>query len=827
MKSKFRTSLSLSFIAIKLSLLSCLTILTGPVHGSADLTINDSLVIGTDPDPNGQGWDYTDETIWIGSGSGETGSLTVPTGENLKYFDLILGVGDSTAEGSLIIDGSGALVESSRTGTSGSSLVIGQSGIGNVTISNGGQLQRRGFTLGDEAGSLGNLLITGAGSNSTTVASAGFLTSLGNSGTAIMTLDHGGSFISQGNIRVGRETGGSGTLNILRGGNLTLNSFLHLGATGSGALNITEGGIASIDSNITVGGVESTDTNAEGHVVVDGAGSFLNAGGFLWVGRYGEGTMLIDNNAIVIVEDEIRIGRETSGSGTLDISRGGNLTLNSYMHLGASGNGTLNITEGGTASMTGNLTIGGPGAADTNAEGHAVVDGTGSSLDVGGFIWVGRYGEGTMLIDNGGSVEGTSMRIGREVGGTGSLTVRGSGTSLDLIDPTDGFLWAGDEGNGEFLIEEGATVFAEGTVRLGVNSGSSGVGTVRGAGSTLTSDTWFRIGDEGSGILNIEDGALVESASFVSVSFDPDAEGTVNISGENSTFKSDGFFRVGRTGPGSLNVSDGGRLEVTSGDFTVGSAATASGIATFTGSGSVLDVSEEIVIGSLSTGTLTISDGASASTGSDLFIGAGSTGNGTVTVQDSGTTLSVANNLFIGAELDVSDNPVATNGTGILNVENDSLVTVDGDLFLRGDNSLVMNGGNLDVVGDLDLADSTSELRFILGSDGPTGLSAGNVFLDDTQLDIELTYQPMLGDIITLITVHELGSVTGNFMYGTDQLLQGSIFEVTSNSFEQQFQISYAGSNDVTLTAVPEPTTWGLILGAATLSLVVLRRRLN
>lgn len=191
----------------------------------------------------------------------------------------------------------------------------------------------------------------------------------------------------------------------------------------------------------------------------------------------------------------------------------------------------------------------------------------------------------------------------------------------------------------------------------------------------------------------------------------------------------------------------------------------------------------------------------------------------------SGTSVSVAGHLLIGADFDSFNDPITTGGSGVLSVENGSTVTVSEDLILRGSNRLTINGGNLSISGDLNLSDSNAELNFILGSAGATGLSAGNVLLNNTLLDIELTYQPGLGDIITLIEVDDFGAVVGNFMYGSVELLHGSIFEVNSNSFQQEFQISYGNSNDVTLTAVPEPTTWTLILGAATLGFIFLRRR--
>ena len=110
-------------------LLTFLLFLTLPASGQ-DLIINDALIVGMDADPNGQNWNYTDEEIWIGSGSGETGSLLVPGGQQVQYYDLRLGQGHASATGSLTIDGSNAEVISSRDQISiGSRVWVGDDGV--------------------------------------------------------------------------------------------------------------------------------------------------------------------------------------------------------------------------------------------------------------------------------------------------------------------------------------------------------------------------------------------------------------------------------------------------------------------------------------------------------------------------------------------------------------------------------------------------------------------------------------------------------------------------------------------------------------------------
>lgn len=125
---------------------------------------NAVLTVGTDPDPLGLGWDHTDRAVQIGDGPGAAGSVTVPAGTSLPFYDIYLGVNDSTASGTLELRGAGATAESSRATGFGSRLHVGEDGIGELIVADGAVLTRRAMAIGVQPGSSGTVTVTGVGS---------------------------------------------------------------------------------------------------------------------------------------------------------------------------------------------------------------------------------------------------------------------------------------------------------------------------------------------------------------------------------------------------------------------------------------------------------------------------------------------------------------------------------------------------------------------------------------------------------------------------------------------------------------------------------------
>lgn len=107
-------------------------------------------------------------------------------------------------------------------------------------------------------------------------------------------------------------------------------------------------------------------------------------------------------------------------------------------------------------------------------------------------------------------------------------------------------------------------------------------------------------------------------------------------------------------------------------------------------------------------------------------------------------------------------------------------------------------------------------------------LANGMVSLGGAILDIGLGFTPAVNDVFLLIDNQSGQALNGQLSYGGHTLAEGSEFTVTSGEFSQLFSITYAyNGDDLALTAIPEPSTWALLVGLAAFGAIVLRRRMR
>ncbi len=168
----------------------------------------------------------------------------------------------------------------------------------------------------------------------------------------------------------------------------------------------------------------------------------------------------------------------------------------------------------------------------------AVVDGVATTGS--GRTWVGSATEdGTLIVENGGTLAAGTFEPGGTGGFIGNVVVRGNGSS---IDSTSGFIGAYGR-TGHVLVEDGGTL-STGTGYLGQYDGSLGTVTVTGTGSTWSSDYEIYVGgtDEGpysaTGILTVTDGGHVNvdnGGSQLVVTTGAGIVGTVNIGADKDS----------------------------------------------------------------------------------------------------------------------------------------------------------------------------------------------------------------------------------------------------------------------------------------------------
>ena len=120
--------------------------------------------------------------------------------------------------------------------------------------------------------------------------------------------------------------------------------------------------------------------------------------------------------------------------------------------------------------------------------------------------------------------------IGDFSGSTGVVTVDGAGSTWT----NSADLNVGAAGNGTLTIRNGGAV-SNGYGFIGSDSGSTGAATVDGAGSTWTNSADLYVGYSGSGTLTIRNGGTV-SNGFGFIGYDSGSTGAATVDGAGSTW---------------------------------------------------------------------------------------------------------------------------------------------------------------------------------------------------------------------------------------------------------------------------------------------------
>jgi T5SS/PEP-CTERM-associated repeat protein len=301
-----------------------------------------------------------------------------------------------------------------------------------------------------------------------------------------------------------------------------------------------------------------------GTLSTSGSGSLQDEGS-LYVGRSGTGTLDVTNGSVVSSTRFI-IGENSGSNGTVTVSGSGSTWTNLVVCIvGFEGSGTLNITNGGNVSDS----DAGVGTV-SGGTGTVTVDGSGSIWTHPGTITIAGGGTGTLTISNGGTVftsgsGGTfGSAIGYGSGSNGTVNVGGVGS----IWTNKGPLALGESGGtGMLNIMDGGAV-SNSTGVLSSILGGSGTVTVDGPGSTWTNQGELFVGVlDGVGMVAVTGGGAVSNTNGFIAFGDENhhSTGSVDIDGAASTWTNSGNLYIGGSessagGNGTLHVNDGGTV---------------------------------------------------------------------------------------------------------------------------------------------------------------------------------------------------------------------------------------------------------------------------
>ena len=696
-------------------------------------------------------------TLYLGYGAGASGTYTSTGGtlssSVLQYIGysgtgtLNIQNGDQVVSHAFLGYNSGSSGTATVTGagskwTGSGFFYLGNYGSGTVRIEAGGLVSSSTCYLGRYSGSTGTLTVTGAGSkwtNSSTLY-------VGNSGSGTLNIEAGGAVYSRFYGSIGRATGSIGTVTVTGAGSKWTGNGtdLEVGGSGRGTLNIEAGG--QVSSNYAHIGSSPGST---GTATVTGTGSKWDNNQEFCIGSGGSGTLIVQAGGEVGTSSgEIYIGYYSTGTATVTGAGSKLTTMDTHdLYVGRTGSGTLNVEAGGEVSIARMAWFGYYGGST----GTVTVTGAGSKWTCASSLSIGEYGNGTLNVEAGAQVSSGPCSFGNNSLGTGTAWVTGAGSTWT----GSGDLDVGGDGRGTLRIEGGGQVSNVNNGKLGVSPGSTGTVTVTGDGSKWTTGGDLSVGCSGSGTLNIEAGGEA-GHRYCYIGENPGSTGAVTVTGANSKWPISRGLYVSKEGGGTLTVADGGL--VTAGTLYA-SPGNLLGNGTITATqGAVLDAdlvfdaahgttqtlafgtggtlsltvtsAGDLGAGYKGTGTLRIADGM-AITAVTGYLGYYSGSIGTATVDGKGAAWNTTGSLYVGGSSG------AAGGTASLTVKNGGSVTVAGTLTLwKSDSAVTVSGGTL-TAGTLSGTMGTTRITDPVGGTALTvGSTASSTFsgtiVDDT-----------------------------------------------------------------------------------------------
>ena len=299
-----------------------------------------------------------------------------------------------------------------------------------------------------------------------------------------------------GNIVAGSIAyGGTATmLNYMDGGQVFVASYNVSGHAGSSSrLDILDGAEMTVITKRFGSGRLAGDSDL---VNVDGPGSDLELSGNLAVGDAGHGSFTLGNGALVEGVKSLSLGVQMSGKGTISVDgQETRFQLDGHLVVGDSGQGSLNVSDGGIVKGPDDMTLG----VQKSGSGTVSIDGKGSGFShSSGDLVVGDQGQGSLTITSGARALLSDVTLGKQQSGEGNISVDRGKLSVS------GTMTLGEKGEGTLSI---TNVHAVELKKLVLGVSASGDGTVDVSKAQLNVGKSVTIGENGSGIISVNGAA--------------------------------------------------------------------------------------------------------------------------------------------------------------------------------------------------------------------------------------------------------------------------------------------------------------------------------
>ncbi|MBE7243623.1 MAG: autotransporter domain-containing protein [Actinomycetospora chiangmaiensis] len=521
----------------------------------------------------------------------------------------------------------------------------------------------------------------------------------------------GGDSVQAAGLTLGVPAGVRGIVQILGSSTLQASGAVTIGAAGTGQLSLSGGSVLQVGSQ---GGGAVT--------IARDAGS----SGTLYIGSAPRGAPLTAGS---LQAGSVAFG---SGTGTIVFNHAGNPDGSPVTFAPTiSGTGSVSQIAGttilpGANTYAGQTTISGGTLTIQNSTALGVADGTAAN----GTIVAG----GTLALQGGVAVGNEALSLtGSGIGGGGALrSVSGANSYAGPV-ALDGGAYIGVDA-GSTLLLSGAitgTSYSTGLFLVGAGDGTitsnvSGLSALvkYGTGSwTLTGPVVANVTAVGNGTLAVsQGGALTSSLTYIGFGPQVDGPAALTVSGAGSSFTNASTLNIGMVQSGSLTISDGASA-VSGGQTMISAAWGVSGAATVTGRGSTWATTGTLTVGGYGPGTLTVADGGTVSVGAagagTLNLASGSNSSGTLIVGAAAGQAPVAPGTVQAAEVTTGI------GTGTI-VFNHTSTGYTFDPAISGSASVMQLGGTT-------ILTNTSTFT------GPTTVSGGTLQVDGTLTATDVT----------------------------------------------------------------------------------------
>jgi T5SS/PEP-CTERM-associated repeat protein len=247
----------------------------------------------------------------------------------------------------------------------------------------------------------------------------------------------------------------------------------------------------------------------------------------------------------------------------------------------------------------------------------------------------------------------------------------GTLTLLKEADDTGVSVHIGETQSATLKILNGSVLAKDSSIGRYFAPGDPGAQLVIGNGARWSAFEHFvATGDTGNGSLRIQDGGIFEHGHGWAGG-NPDVAGTISVAGDGSQWDVTGWYGLGTSGRGDLNISSAGAARIGVCEIAVNEGSSGQTIVDGAGSAFSLLSGEEVSLyaGKAGAGTVIVRNGASLQSYGHVHVGGAAGAAGSLSIRDADSLGSIARTLVIG---------VASGATGSVEVAAGAVLNVTG-----------------------------------------------------------------------------------------------------------------------------------------------------